>query len=339
MQFDVPDLKACARMVRLAEKICGGRAALAAKLEVQHWEIAVWTEAKVFPPQAVFEQIVEIVLDAHERRTQRPLASTSVATPPGGRVLIANSADGAAVLSGVLGAGIDSVAAHSRTRAIQILHTQDIALVVCDLHFDDSQMLRFLEHLKADERTRGIPFIGCRVTRTQLGDMSLAATRAACEALGALAYIDLLDSTQPRRREARAVEFRDAVLNAMRPNAARASRHVLIADGNPDASHTLGMVLEMAGHKVYSARNGEEAIEAAREFRPHVSILDLAIPKVSGVRVAEHIRRHEWGDNMILVAMTGYSARATVATALLSGFDYYFRKPLDPQRLFAVFPT
>jgi DNA-binding response OmpR family regulator len=163
--------------------------------------------------------------------------------------------------------------------------------------------------------------------------------REACEALGALAYIDLPDREQRKGREAAAVEFRDAVRAAVRlPKVAQGLR-VLVADDNADAAHTLTMLLSMAGHQVQKAGTGAEALRIAAELRPSVVILDIGMPGMSGYAVAEKIRESAWGKDLTLIALTGRGESEDMARALDAGFDHYFVKPVELQRLLEVFPA
>src|SRR5574339_505846 len=95
-----------------------------------------------------------------------------------------------------------------------------IDAIVCGQHFEGSQMLRFLEAVKADPVAASVPFICCRATPTTLRTTALAAMREACEVLGAVAYIDLPELERDAGAERAAIEFRDAVRSAVRLKAA-----------------------------------------------------------------------------------------------------------------------
>jgi signal transduction histidine kinase/CheY-like chemotaxis protein len=112
-----------------------------------------------------------------------------------------------------------------------------------------------------------------------------------------------------------------------------ASCRILVADDNRDAADSLALVLEMAGHEVYTAHDGREALIVAREHRPRVAILDIGMPDMSGYDVANAIRRETWGADTYLLAVTGWGQIEDKERARRSGFDEHLTKPVDPDRL------
>ena len=108
------------------------------------------------------------------------------------------------------------------------------------------------------------------------------------------------------------------------------SRRVLVVDDNADAADSLALLLEMTGHTVRTAHDGEAAVAAAGEFRPHVVLCDIGLPKISGYEVCRRIRGQPWGRGLTLVAVTGRGLEADKRTALESGFDHHLTKPVDP---------
>jgi CheY-like chemotaxis protein len=104
---------------------------------------------------------------------------------------------------------------------------------------------------------------------------------------------------------------------------------VLTADDNPLVRSDLRLVLEGAGFAVCAdARDGVEAVELARGHRPDVILLDLRLPRLSGVDAARLIRGE--GDRPV-VALTGY--RGFAEAALAAGAVAYVLKPFAEQEL------
>ena len=104
---------------------------------------------------------------------------------------------------------------------------------------------------------------------------------------------------------------------------------VLVADDDPDARASLRLVLTLLGHEVTEADDGPSALAAARATRPHVALLDLAMPGGSGLEVARQLRQDPSRQGILLVAVTGYSQEEVVAQAYAAGFDRHFLKPID----------
>jgi CheY-like chemotaxis protein len=111
------------------------------------------------------------------------------------------------------------------------------------------------------------------------------------------------------------------------------SRRILVADDNRDGAETMGMLLEIAGHEVRLADSGMSAIETAKDFEPHVVILDIGMPDIDGYEVARRIRRETWGASMLLIAVTGWGHAEDKRRALDAGFDHHMTKPVDPDAL------
>src|SRR5436190_15823353 len=83
-------------------------------------------------------------------------------------------------------------------------------------------------------------------------------------------------------------------------------RRILVADDNQDAAESLTLRLQLAGHEVRAARDGVEALEVGKAFRPDIVLLDLGMPKMDGCEAARRMRRSAWGKSVMLVALTGW---------------------------------
>src|SRR5450432_554244 len=111
------------------------------------------------------------------------------------------------------------------------------------------------------------------------------------------------------------------------------SLRILLADDNCDSVEMLAAVLRYQGHEVRVANDGESALEAATEFRPQASILDIGMPRMTGHELARRIRQEPWGQNMLLVALSGWGESKDKKLARDAGFDYHITKPADVQAL------
>ena len=110
------------------------------------------------------------------------------------------------------------------------------------------------------------------------------------------------------------------------------SRRVLVVDDNEDAADSLATLLDVVGYQVKVAYDGPEAIEAADAFRPDAALLDIGLPHLSGYDIARHIRGTR-GQEVLLVAITGWGAEEDRRRAREAGFDHHFTKPADFDRL------
>ena len=336
---DPLDAQTSARLLKRAQTIKGSREDLAQALGVRAEDLAAWMQARSFPPEPIFEKVVDIILGEHRGKDESPAAGKRAP-----QVLVAESRDGFAVLSRILGGEFTLVPVHTlvdgldllQSGAVQKQHAFDA--VICGQHFEGSQMLRFLECVKAYKPTSAIPFICCRATETQLRSTALAATREACEALGAVAYIDLPGLERDAGAERAAVEFRDAVRAAVRLRSAQSSLRILVVDDNPDAAHTLTALLRMAGHETFKAAGGEEALRIGAREEPDVALLDIGMAGMSGYELAGRIRSQPWGRRAVLIAVTGWGRPEDRDRSREAGFDHHFTKPVILERLLEVLP-
>ncbi|MGI4815475.1 MAG: hybrid sensor histidine kinase/response regulator, partial [Janthinobacterium lividum] len=111
------------------------------------------------------------------------------------------------------------------------------------------------------------------------------------------------------------------------------SRDVLVVDDNRDAAESLAMVLELEGHRVRTAADGVSALQMADAWHPEVVILDIGLPEINGYEIARRIRTQAWGNEVMLVAVTGWGQAQDKQDAADAGFDHHFTKPVDPTGL------
>ena len=108
---------------------------------------------------------------------------------------------------------------------------------------------------------------------------------------------------------------------------------VLIVDDNVDAATSLSYVLALAGYQTAVAHDGNRALELAEALRPAVVLLDIGLPHLSGHDVARRLREAPWGQNLRLIAVTGWGNESDRAKSLEAGFDAHLTKPIDPEML------
>jgi CheY-like chemotaxis protein len=104
---------------------------------------------------------------------------------------------------------------------------------------------------------------------------------------------------------------------------------VLVADDYVDTADSTCALLERFGCTTAVASDGAAALALVDVFLPHVVILDIDMPILSGIDVALRIRANRSGHQpLLLIGMTGQSPGAR-QQALDAGFDEFVRKPVD----------
>jgi two-component system, OmpR family, alkaline phosphatase synthesis response regulator PhoP len=108
---------------------------------------------------------------------------------------------------------------------------------------------------------------------------------------------------------------------------------VLIADDEPDILEILEFNLKKEGYKVFTARDGNEAIDLARVTLPDLVILDIMMPGKTGVEVCEIMRANPAHKQTLIIFLTAISDEATQIKGLSTGADDYLNKPISPKVL------
>lgn len=107
---------------------------------------------------------------------------------------------------------------------------------------------------------------------------------------------------------------------------------VLVVEDDEEIADVLRRSLRQEGHEVRTAVDGEDALEAARDFIPDLVVLDLGLPKIDGVEVCRRLRTDSDVPILILTARTDTDDRVR---GLDAGADDYLVKPFERAELLA----
>jgi CheY-like chemotaxis protein len=108
---------------------------------------------------------------------------------------------------------------------------------------------------------------------------------------------------------------------------------LLIVEDNPDNMITIKAVLQ---HRfgIIEACDGEEGLQMAAEKRPDLILLDMALPKVDGITVVQHLKNDRELNHIPVIAMTAKVMKGDREEILGAGCDDYIAKPIDPVDFF-----
>src|SRR5215510_4372405 len=95
---------------------------------------------------------------------------------------------------------------------------------------------------------------------------------------------------------------------------------ILIVDDSEEVVSTLAEELTMLGHVVATATDGVQALAVAEQARPHLALVDLRLPRLSGWEVARRLRAR-FGGGILLAALSGWSAPGDHDRSKTAGFD------------------
>ena len=113
-------------------------------------------------------------------------------------------------------------------------------------------------------------------------------------------------------------------------------RRILVVDDNVDAADMLAATLELRGHDLRVAHDGEAALAAAKEIAPHVIFLDIGLPGMDGYEVARKLRADPAFEETVVVALTGWGSEEDKRRASEAGFDAHLTKPVSVGAVDAV---
>ena len=105
---------------------------------------------------------------------------------------------------------------------------------------------------------------------------------------------------------------------------------ILIVDDEPDIIEFLSYNLKKEGYEVKSASNGNESLEIAKSFDPHLIVLDIMMPEIDGIEVCDRLRTDPQFEDTLIIFLTARSESFTQVTALETGGDDFINKPIKP---------
>jgi two-component system, OmpR family, alkaline phosphatase synthesis response regulator PhoP len=110
-------------------------------------------------------------------------------------------------------------------------------------------------------------------------------------------------------------------------------KKILIADDEPDILEIIQFNLQTEGYEVHTAKNGDEAIDAAKKYLPDLIILDIMMPGKNGIDVCNILRLQPAFKDTIIVFLSALSDEGTEVRGLETGADDYLTKPISPKIL------
>jgi DNA-binding response OmpR family regulator len=108
---------------------------------------------------------------------------------------------------------------------------------------------------------------------------------------------------------------------------------VLVADDDEDILLLVATRLRRDGFAVVQARDGAEALAAARERRPAVAVLDVGMPVLDGLGALAEIRADPALAGLRVLLLTAKAQERDVRAGIEAGADGYVKKPFSPAEL------
>jgi CheY-like chemotaxis protein/HPt (histidine-containing phosphotransfer) domain-containing protein len=186
-----------------------------------------------------------------------------------------------------------------------------------------------------EERQSQEPIVMMLTSAGQRGDAQR------CHELGISAYLtkpvddkDLLEAILVVLGQKQAKQPEDLVTrHTLREN--RKVLRVLLAEDNPVNQKLAVRLLEKWGHTVRTAGDGLEAMEMLEQGRFDLVLMDVEMPRLTGLEAVKEIRRQEedTGGHIPVIAMTAHAMKGDRDRCLSAGMDDYISKPIDAEAL------
>jgi CheY-like chemotaxis protein/two-component sensor histidine kinase len=176
------------------------------------------------------------------------------------------------------------------------------------------------------ERTTGGLGIGLALVKG-LTEMHGGTVTAASDGIGSTFTVTLPVLAATEARAVAAPEPSNGITHRM-----------LVVDDNRDGAESLSQLLGMLGHEVRTAYDGVEAVEAARNYRPEVILMDVGMPRLNGYEATRQIRAQDWGAEVAIIALTGWGQEGDRKLSKEAGCDGHLVKPVslpDLERMLA----
>jgi DNA-binding response OmpR family regulator len=110
---------------------------------------------------------------------------------------------------------------------------------------------------------------------------------------------------------------------------------VLVADDEEDIRVLVSFRLDRDGWDVVTAADGREALDLILARRPDIAVLDVRMPKLTGIEVLEQVRADDTvGDTPVILLSAGVQ-EDSIARGLEAGANEYMKKPFSPDELAA----
>ena len=111
------------------------------------------------------------------------------------------------------------------------------------------------------------------------------------------------------------------------------AKKVLIADDEKDILEIISYNLTHEGYEIYTAKDGNEALDMARKIHPDLIILDIMMPYKTGIEVCQILRTADDFNETLIIFLTALNDETSHIKALESGGDDYVSKPISPKVL------
>jgi signal transduction histidine kinase/CheY-like chemotaxis protein len=293
-----------------------------------------------------------IVLETEPEELDRPSVEAAGLAGLTALIIDDNATNRRVLEEMLLSWGIRPVSVNSGHAGLAVLKRQDdpFALVFLDLEMPDTDAFAIAHQLRSEPRSAdtAIILMASSIDR-QAGELSRQ-LRNASTVTKPLTERGLLDTVRaivsqpgidrgdvrtdrPGRLSANATSAETAPTRL--PNCGTRRRHILLAEDNQVNQLLAIRLLEKEGHTVVTACDGQQALAAAASEDFDLILMDVQMPRLSGLEATAAIREGEQltGRRVPIIAMTARAMKGDREECLAAGADGYIAKPVHSAEL------
>ena len=108
---------------------------------------------------------------------------------------------------------------------------------------------------------------------------------------------------------------------------------ILVVEDDLDNQDVIRRMLELIGHEVFIANNGNEGLRAADQLRPDLILMDMSMPELDGWTLTTMLKANLALSYIPIIAVTSHAMREDQRRAKEVGCDAYMSKPIDYYKL------
>jgi CheY-like chemotaxis protein len=117
---------------------------------------------------------------------------------------------------------------------------------------------------------------------------------------------------------------------------ARPAARVLVVDDSEVIRELIAINLELEGFEVFTAIDGQDALDRVAAIQPHVMTIDVRMPRLDGISLVQTLRREPSTAHIRVVMVTASAQEAEVRRGEAAGVDAYLTKPFEPDVLVGI---
>jgi CheY-like chemotaxis protein len=110
-------------------------------------------------------------------------------------------------------------------------------------------------------------------------------------------------------------------------------KRILVVDDNRDGADTMATILRLLGNEVEAAYSGMQSIETAERFRPDIILMDVGMPRMSGLESARMILGMPWGKSIKIVSISGLGLEEDHRRSQSAGCTAHLVKPVNLEEI------